>query len=87
MPISKSRQTEFPNVELVCEDALAYPVESLPIGTVVVANLPYYISTPLLFQITRPAGPVSPHGAHAAGRSGRSIGGTSQAGRTMASSP
>ena len=46
-----SRQTEFPNVELICEDALAYPVESLPIGTVVVANLPYYISTPLLFRL------------------------------------
>ncbi len=38
-------------MELVCEDALAYPVESLPIGTVVVANLPYYISTPLLFRL------------------------------------
>ena len=79
----ETRQAELPNVELVCEDALAYPVESLPIGTVVVANLPYYISTPLLFQITRPAWPVSPHGAHAAGRSGRSIGGEALAGRTM----
>ena len=38
-------------MELVCEDALVYPVESLPIGTVVVANLPYYISTPLLFRL------------------------------------
>ena len=47
----ETRQTEFPNVELVCEDALAYPVESLPTGTVVVANLPYYISTPLLFRL------------------------------------
>jgi 16S rRNA (adenine1518-N6/adenine1519-N6)-dimethyltransferase len=47
----ETRQTEFPNVKLVCEDALAYPVESLPIGTVVVANLPYYISTPLLFRL------------------------------------
>ena len=47
----ETRQTEFPNVALVCEDALAYPVESLPIGTVVVANLPYYISTPLLFRL------------------------------------
>ena len=45
------RQAELPNVELVCEDALAYPVERLPIGTVVVANLPYYISTPLLFRL------------------------------------
>jgi 16S rRNA (adenine1518-N6/adenine1519-N6)-dimethyltransferase len=46
-----SKQSELLNVELVCEDALAYPVESLPIGTVVVANLPYYISTPLLFRL------------------------------------
>lgn len=47
----ETRQAEFPNVELVCEDALAYPVENLQIGTVVVANLPYYISTPLLFRL------------------------------------
>ena len=47
----KTKQAEFPNVELVCDDALAYPVESLPMGTVVVANLPYYISTPLLFRL------------------------------------
>jgi 16S rRNA (adenine1518-N6/adenine1519-N6)-dimethyltransferase len=46
-----TKQSELPNVELVCEDALAYPVERLPIGTVVVANLPYYISTPLLFRL------------------------------------
>lgn len=47
----ETRQAEFPNVELVCDDALAYPVENLPMGTVVVANLPYYISTPLLFRL------------------------------------
>ncbi|THJ20645.1 MAG: ribosomal RNA small subunit methyltransferase A [Nitrospira sp. CG24E] len=47
----ETRQAELPNVELVCEDALAYPVESLLMGTVVVANLPYYISTPLLFRL------------------------------------
>jgi 16S rRNA (adenine1518-N6/adenine1519-N6)-dimethyltransferase len=47
----ESRQSELPNVELVCEDALAYPIENLPMGTVVVANLPYYISTPLLFRL------------------------------------
>ena len=47
----ETRQAELPNVDLVCDDALAYPVESLPIGTVVVANLPYYISTPLLFKL------------------------------------
>ncbi len=47
----ESRKAGFPNVELVCEDALAYPVGNLPMGTVVVANLPYYISTPLLFRL------------------------------------
>lgn len=47
----EARQAELPNVELICEDALTYPIESLPIGTVVVANLPYYLSTPLLFRL------------------------------------
>ena len=47
----ETRQAQLSNAELVCEDALAYPVESLPVGTVVVANLPYYISTPLLFRL------------------------------------
>lgn len=46
-----TRQAEIPNVELICEDALTYPLKSLPMGTVVVANLPYYISTPLLFRL------------------------------------
>ena len=52
----ETRQSELPNVELVCEDALVYPIESLPIGTVVVANLPYYISTPLLFRLLNQRG-------------------------------
>ena len=47
----ETKQAELPNVELVCDDALAYPVENLPMGTIVVANLPYYISTPLLFRL------------------------------------
>ena len=47
----ETKQAELPNVELVCDDALAYPVENLPMETVVVANLPYYISTPLLFRL------------------------------------
>ncbi len=45
------RQAEFPNLTLVLDDALVYPVESLSVGTIVVANLPYYISTPLLFRL------------------------------------
>jgi 16S rRNA (adenine1518-N6/adenine1519-N6)-dimethyltransferase len=52
----ETRQMELPNVELVCGDALTYLVESLPIGTVVVANLPYYISTPLLFRLLEQRG-------------------------------
>lgn len=45
------RQQEYPNLDLILADALAYPLESLPAGTIVVANLPYYISTPLLFTL------------------------------------
>ncbi|HET9962185.1 MAG TPA: 16S rRNA (adenine(1518)-N(6)/adenine(1519)-N(6))-dimethyltransferase RsmA [Nitrospiraceae bacterium] len=45
------RQEAWPNVELICADALDYPLGGLPIGTIVVANLPYYISTALLFRL------------------------------------
>jgi 16S rRNA (adenine1518-N6/adenine1519-N6)-dimethyltransferase len=45
------RQAEFPNLNLVLDDAMAYPMDSLRVGTVVVANLPYYLSTPLLFRL------------------------------------
>jgi 16S rRNA (adenine1518-N6/adenine1519-N6)-dimethyltransferase len=38
------------NVELVLGDALDYPYETLPEFTVV-ANIPYYITTPLLFRL------------------------------------
>ena len=39
------------NLTLVLDDAMTYPIEHLPIGTIVVANLPYYLSTPLLFRL------------------------------------
>jgi len=45
------RQSEFPNLTLILDDALGYPMEKLSAGTLVVANLPYYISTPLLFRL------------------------------------
>lgn len=45
------RQADLPNLRLVLGDAMAYPLEDVPIGTVVVANLPYYLSTPLLFRL------------------------------------
>jgi 16S rRNA (adenine1518-N6/adenine1519-N6)-dimethyltransferase len=45
------RQPRFSNLTLVLDDAMTYPIERLPIGTIVVANLPYYLSTPLLFRL------------------------------------
>ncbi|HEX9743198.1 MAG TPA: 16S rRNA (adenine(1518)-N(6)/adenine(1519)-N(6))-dimethyltransferase RsmA [Nitrospiraceae bacterium] len=39
------------NAEIHFGDALDYPYESLAPGTVVVANLPYNVSTPLLFKL------------------------------------
>jgi 16S rRNA (adenine1518-N6/adenine1519-N6)-dimethyltransferase len=45
------RQPQFSNLTLVLDDAMTYPIKHLPIGTIVVANLPYYLSTPLLFQL------------------------------------
>ena len=39
------------NVEIHFGDALDYPYETLPPGTVVVANLPYNVSSPLLFKL------------------------------------
>ncbi|HEU4685776.1 MAG TPA: 16S rRNA (adenine(1518)-N(6)/adenine(1519)-N(6))-dimethyltransferase RsmA [Nitrospira sp.] len=47
----EERRVEWRNVELIQGDALTYPLGDLPPGTVVVANLPYYISTPLLFRL------------------------------------
>ncbi len=40
-----------PALDLRLGDALAFPFKTLPTGTVVVANLPYYLSTPLLFAL------------------------------------
>lgn len=40
-----------PNLDLRIGDALAFPYDSLPPGTGVVANLPYYVSTPILFAL------------------------------------
>ena len=39
------------NLDLRIGDALEFSYETLPCGTVVVANLPYYVSTPLLFKL------------------------------------
>lgn len=47
----QERQVDWPNVEFVAADALTYPLETVSTGAIVVANLPYYISTPLLFRL------------------------------------
>jgi 16S rRNA (adenine1518-N6/adenine1519-N6)-dimethyltransferase len=47
----QAHRPDWKNVELICADALTHPLETLPVGTIVVANLPYYISTPLLFRL------------------------------------
>jgi 16S rRNA (adenine1518-N6/adenine1519-N6)-dimethyltransferase len=41
----------FRNVHLIRADALSFPYENLPAPFAVVANLPYAISTPLLFRL------------------------------------
>jgi len=46
----------IPNLTLVCADALRYPYRNLSTPYKVVANLPYNISTPLLFLLIE-AGP------------------------------
>lgn len=45
------RHADLQNLTLVLGDAMTHSLENLPIGTIVVANLPYYISTPLLFRL------------------------------------
>lgn len=39
------------NIEIVNSDALDYPYEGLEKGFKVIANLPYYITTPILFRL------------------------------------
>jgi len=46
----KDEFDEYGNVELVCGDALKYSYESLP-EFKVVANIPYYITTPIIFRL------------------------------------
>jgi len=46
-----TEQAQFPNLTLILADAMTYPLTNLHPGTIVVANLPYYLSTPLLFKL------------------------------------
>lgn len=47
----KERAASFPNLTIVEADALWFPYERLETKFKVVANLPYYISTPILFRL------------------------------------
>ncbi len=47
----KTDLAEHVNLEIQEQDALRYGFEDLPEGTIVVANLPYNISTPILFRM------------------------------------
>jgi 16S rRNA (adenine1518-N6/adenine1519-N6)-dimethyltransferase len=46
----KIELAEYKNVELIHDDALKYPYENLP-EFKVVANIPYYITTPVIFRL------------------------------------
>ena len=46
----KVRLADYDNVQLIHEDALKYPYENLP-DFKVVANIPYYITTPIIFRL------------------------------------
>lgn len=43
--------SEHPNIEIINADALDYHFEELEKGFKVIANLPYYITTPILFRL------------------------------------
>lgn len=47
----RNHMEDCPNLELHQGDALEFPLSRLPENAVVVANLPYYLSTALLFRL------------------------------------
>ncbi len=51
IPLLQQEFGEMGNVEIVQADAVEYPYESLSTGWKVVANLPYYISTPIIRRL------------------------------------
>ena len=55
----KSEFSGVPNLELVLGDALKYPYEGLDKGVKVVANLPYYISTPIITRLIAARGKIN----------------------------
>ena len=51
----REEAVEYENIELVCGNALRYPYEGLP-EFKVVANIPYYITTPIIFRLIESRG-------------------------------
>lgn len=47
----KTELAGYPNLEVQEQDALRYSFEDLPEQTIIVANLPYNISTPIMFRL------------------------------------
>lgn len=50
-PLEKGGKGGFGNVELIQADALRFPYETIKGKFKVVANIPYYITTPILFRL------------------------------------
>jgi 16S rRNA (adenine1518-N6/adenine1519-N6)-dimethyltransferase len=55
----KSELKDAANLDLILGDALTFPYESLPGPVKVVANLPYYISTPIITRLIEARGNIS----------------------------
>jgi 16S rRNA (adenine1518-N6/adenine1519-N6)-dimethyltransferase len=51
--LAASLERQFPTVKVHCADALEFDFARFPPGMRVVGNLPYNVSTPLLFQLAR----------------------------------
>ena len=47
----KTELAGYPNLEVQEQDALGYSFKDLPDDTIIVANLPYNISTPIMFRL------------------------------------
>lgn len=54
----KSSLARFSNVEIIQKDALKFTYQDLPHRFKVVANLPYYITTPIIFRLLEAKGMV-----------------------------
>lgn len=47
----KLHRFDHPDLTIYCDDALTFPLETLPSGLKVIANLPYHITTPIMERL------------------------------------